>query len=185
MKKILDIPYTCMHSNAIPEEWHIRVCGLACIKMILDYRDIETSLMDLLSEGQTIGAYNPSIGWDHNGLVRLLRNHGVLAYPQEFRSVKVDVNSGESVESSVENDFIEKGISKIKESIDKENPVMVSVKAGFGDNGSPHLILITGYEDDDFIYHDPNNSDGEIKKAHVVSKERFIEYWRLFGIFVD
>lgn len=185
MKKELDIPYTCMHNDVIPKEWHIRVCGLACIKMILDYKGVESCLMKLLSEGQTIGAYNPSIGWDHNGLVRILRNHGILAYPQEFRSVSVNTETGEMSDNSKDNNFLEKGIKKIKESIDNGNPVMVSVGAGFGENGSPHLILITGYEDDNFIYHDPNNSDGEMKKAHLVSKGRFVEYWRLFGIFLD
>jgi len=184
MKK-LDIPHTCQYNDSIPEEWHIRVCGLACTKMILDYKNVEIPLINLLNEGQSIGAYNPSVGWDHNGLVRLLRNHGVLAYSQEFRSVKVDIESGEMNDSSNENNFIEQGLEKIIKSIDGGNPVMVSVKPGFGDNPESHLILITGYEDDNFIYNDPNNSNGEIKKAHLVNKERFIDFWRLFGVFID
>jgi uncharacterized protein YvpB len=185
MKKILDIPHTCMHNDSIPEEWHIRVCGLACVKMILDYRNIEVSLLDLLNEGQCIGAYNSSIGWDHNGLVRLLRNHGVLAYPQEFRSVKVNLESGEMTDSTSNSNFLLKGILKIKESIDMDNPVIVSVKEGFGDNKSPHIILVVGYDDDNIYFNDPNNSNGEIKKAHPMTKERFLKYWRQFVIFTD
>jgi len=185
MKKQLDIKHTCQCNESIPKEWHVRVCGLACVKMILDYRKIESSLLDLLNEGQSIGAYNPSIGWDHNGLVRLLRNHEISAYPQEFRSVEVDIDSGEMRDSSREGGLIEKGLEKIRESIDNNNPVIISVSSGFGNNNSPHLVLITGYNEEGFFFHDPDNSSGEIKKACPLSRDRFLMFWRLFGIFID
>jgi hypothetical protein len=185
MKKQLDIEHTCQCNNSIPEEWHVRVCGLACVKMILGHRKIKNSLLDLLNEGQSIGAYNPSIGWDHNGLVRLLRNHGVSAYSQEFRSVEIDIESGEMNRNPIEDEFVEKGLKKIRESIDNNNPVMVSVFPGFGDNNSPHLVLITGYNEEGLFFHDPDNSKGEIKKAYPISREHFLRFWRLLGIFID
>jgi len=185
MKKILDIPHVAQHHDSIPEEWYTRFCGIACLKMIMEYKGVKVDSLDLLNEGQIIGGYNSTIGWDHNSLVRLLRNHGISSYPQEFRSIKIDIESKDMTDSSEENNFLEKGIEKIRESIDNGNPVMVSVAAGFGENGSPHVVLVVGHDDDNLYFNDPNNEDGEIKKAHRMNKGRFLRYWRQFSIFID
>lgn len=68
-------------------------------------------------------------------------------------------------------------------------PVIVSVSTGFGENKSSHLIVLTGFDEDDngevtgFMYNDPEAQTG-IKKNLFVEIGKFEEYWRRMCIFV-
>lgn len=190
-EKILDIPYHSQNENAVLREWHDRSCAIACVKMILDsFTDEDISMFDLIHEGLAINAHTEH-GWSHDGIVRILRNHRVLAYSQEFKSVKINVTeSGVSFSKSEHQDELrENGILKMLEEIQKGNPVICSVEAGFSDNKTSHTILIKGFridgENRSFIYHDPDSRNGEIKDNIEVEIERFLKYWKGLSIFVN
>jgi uncharacterized protein YvpB len=174
MGSSLNIKFVSQNSDEVPAEWHDKACGIACVKMILNFAGAEFSIKDLINEGLEINGYT-EYGWDHESLVRLLRNHGVNSYRQEFRSNDKDI------ESRLRDD----GVSKIKSHIDNGQPVIVSVDKGFGNNNHLHLILVTGYDDENFIYNDPDSRNGEEKEGATVSEEEFLKYWRGLAIFVE
>jgi len=187
MKKILNINYESQNSQYVPDMWKNNACGIAVIKMIISFLQKTLPPIDtLINQGVAIGGYTED-GWTHESLVRLLRNYGINAYPQEFRTISVEFNENGPVfnPSEFSEKLFESGIQKIIQKIDNKLPSIVSVNAGFNDNAHTHLVLITGYDDKGFFYHDPDSRNGVTKKDEFVDLEKFKEYWRKFAIFVD
>lgn len=172
MKKILDIPYQSQYSDDVSADWHRRICGIACVKMILDYFCFEKSIKDLLDDGLSSGGHDPRVGWSHNTLIKLLKENGVNAQREEFKK----------------EGLFEAGILKLRDSINKNFPIVISVEAGFDENKTSHLILITGYEASEdrggFYYNDPLSEHIE-KKDLFVDMDKFEKYWRKLAIFTD
>ena len=180
----LEIPFYSQLNDEIPVEKQRQLCGICCVKMILDFYEpeIKHEIQDLIREAELIEAYDAKQDmWSHEGLVRIMRNHGVLAYNQEFRSVKVDLDSGEFLENENQKDLLQKGIEKIIFRIKKGYPVIASVKANFGENIDNHLIVIKGFKKEDeisLIINDPLGVPDTI-----VTLDYFLEFWRKFVIF--
>lgn len=180
----LELPFYSQLNDEIPVEKQMQLCGLCCVKMILDFYEpeIEHKIQDLIKETELIGAYDVEKDmWSHEGLVRVMRNHNVLAYPQEFRSVKVDLESEEFHENDNQKYLLQQGIEKIIFRIKKGYPVIASVAPNFGGNNQNHLIVIKGYkktEEISLIINDP--LDGPDK---IVTLDYFLEFWRKFAIF--
>ncbi len=191
MKKIIPVPYISQFSKEFDEEWHYSACGVACVAMLLGYYNLEDiSPMKLIEEGVAIGGYKGH-GWYHDSLARLLRNHGVNAYTQEFRSVEVSTDYKSFSISPLEAKMVQAGIAKIITEIDAGHPVLVSVNEHFNTNLEKHIILIVGYDFSDgqekFIVHDSRglNSHGIVEafEAMPVDISKFIKFWRKFAIF--
>ena len=188
MKKIIPVPYISQYSDSIEHDWQNRSCGIACVAMLLGYYNLEDiSPMKLINEGVSIGGYC-NHGWFHESLVRLLRNHGVNAYAQEFRSVDVNPEQKTFEISPLETKMIDEGLAKIIHEIDANHPVMVSVAPGFNTNKENHLVLIIGYDFSDkkekFIIHDPDAATE--KQAHSemsMDIAQIRKFWRKFAIF--
>ena len=94
---MIQIPYFSQLDDSIENFNKNQTCGISCVKMVLDFYlpNQKNDINDLIKEGVLIKAYDPNfLGgvWVHDGLVRILRNHGIAAYSQEFRSVKVDID---------------------------------------------------------------------------------------------
>jgi hypothetical protein len=158
--------------------------------MILDFfaKDESPSVQNLIREGLSMNGYE-SRGWYLDSLVRLLRNHGVMSYLQEFRSATYSNTKNSFVESEELNVLLKKGLQKIKTELFWQIPVMVSVAPNFRMNKENHLILLTGIE---------KNSDGSVSGLYFhdsnqpsywphqyTSIERFMTYWRRSAIFVN
>ncbi|MFT5179756.1 MAG: hypothetical protein ACI9GH_000247 [Candidatus Paceibacteria bacterium] len=171
---MIDLPHYSQYDDIKDSFWQNKSCGVVCVKMILDFlnKDNLTTIASLIKEGIEIDGYSKE-GWLHGSLVILLRNHGVPAYRQEFRS------KDEKFQKELE----AKGIEKIKKSLEGNNPVIVSVKSDFDDNKDSHLIVLTGYDDESVYYNDPNTKDGNTKKDVKVDFDKFVEYWRPYVIF--
>jgi hypothetical protein len=188
MKKIIPVPYISQYSNSIEKDWQNRSCGIACVAMLLGYYNLEdNSPMKLINEGVSIGGYCNQ-GWFHESLVRLLRNHGVNAYAQEFRSVNVSPENKTFEINSLETKMIDEGLVKIIQEIDSGHPVMLSVGPGFNTNKENHLILIIGYDLSDkkeqFIIHDPDAVTEETMHIEMfVDIAKIRKFWRKFAIF--
>lgn len=184
MKK-LNVPFYAQR-EIVSDDEKDGACGIVCVKMILDFFfDTEFDVHDLLKEGYIVGGKSNK-EWNHETLVRVLRNHGIQSYRQEFISHDVldfDLSRGELNQERTEQ-FIDFGIYKIKKSIDEGNPVMVSVKPGFGMNESSHIVLIVGYDDSNFYF---NDSQRLSTNEHPLqfSIEDFKTYWKNFAIFVE
>jgi len=191
MKTATNVPYYSQHDASIEEAWRPRICGIACVKMILEYlaREESPSIMNLIKEGLAMNGYEAR-GWYHQALTKLLRNWGVPAYNQEFVSGIFNQREGIIKATSDEgNPILEKGIEKLKVSLENNFPIIVSVGENFDENTSTHLILLTGiYEDEygfgGFYYHDPNAKEGK-KENLFVDLVKFKNYWRKTAIFVN
>lgn len=185
MKVQLEVPFWSQKHNVDNEEYIDNSCGIVCVKMILAFAQKTVgSVDDLIKEGYVVGGKSKA-GWNHETLVRLLRNHGVLAYRQEFKSHGVDLEKEIGAENEVLTDlFIKTGINKIKRSLDFGFPVIVSVKPGFGENGGDHLVLVVGYDENSFFVNDPQRKGYE-KDPIGVPIEKFEEYWKGLTIFTE
>lgn len=182
--KNLEVPFYSQNNDEIPEEKQRQLCGLCCVKMILDFYnpDEENNILDLIKEAELIEAFDKQKQiWSHEGLVRVMRNHGVLAYAQEFRSVKVDLQTGEFLENENQKQLLQKGVEKIIFRIKKGYPIIASMREGFGTNTDSHLVVIKGFKKADgisLIINDP--LDGP---DMTISLDYFLEFWRKFVIF--
>jgi uncharacterized protein YvpB len=185
MKVQLEVPFYSQKDNVYKEEYVNNSCGIVCVKMVLAFAGKDSGNIDeLVQEGYIVGG-TESVGWNHETLVRVLRNHGVLSYRQEFKAHNVEVESKKGTENSQQTKYFRQlGIEKIKGSIDYGFPVIVSMKPGFGENGGDHLILIVGYDEENFYVNDPQRK-GQEKDPIRVSAEKFEEYWKGLTIFVE
>jgi uncharacterized protein YvpB len=173
----LQVPYYSQYKEVTDLEWQPKACAITCLKMVLDFEapNFNTTiptLDELIQEGVSINAYSND-GWIHKGIVFLSHNHGVPAYQEEFRSVNKEF----------EKNLTEVGISKILKRLEDKKTSMVSVEKDFEKSGSFHQILIVGYEDGNFLYHEPEEKD-ETGAFMQVSEERFLAHWRRLAIFI-
>ena len=194
-KHILDIPYYSQYLDVSDPSWMSRSCGILCLKMVMDFYGLESgvdtpSADELINEGLYIEGNVPAYGWAHNHLVLLARNHGLMAYPQEFRSHKIDyINKKEEV-SEYEDVIIGKGIEKIISSLENKSPVIVSIFKNFKEMDKFHMVTLTGIESENnkikgFYYHDPDSmirDEGAHKFVPIIT---FRKYWRKMAIYVS
>ncbi len=201
MKRILDIPHYSQFSEAIEKDWQGRSCAIVCLKEILDSFNIEGDITEFIKEGIFVSGdlakkekahegYSPSTGWGHGVLVMLLRNHGISAYSQEFRSVDVNLESG-AMENSINSEkLFNEGIKKIEKNIEDNLPVIASIRKSFTEKDSHHMVVIVGYEKNDkgefigFFYNDPEPKGMEGKELFV-EMDKFRLGWKKFAIFVE
>ncbi len=189
----LNIIHFSQNNTQIPEPDQNKSCGICCVKMLLDFlfRDNTHSINDLIQEATLIKAFNREINngyWTHDGLVRILRNHGALAYPQEFKSVHVNIEKQIFEENQNQENFTQKGIEKIKQKLEEGKPAIVSVTAGFNKNKDSHMVIISGYDGVDgntqsieYLYvKDPQDETFE-----KVSTDKFLNHWKKLAIFID
>lgn len=194
---ILPVPFVSQYSLPRDKDGLSRACGLACLKMIIDFRAEEPiPLEDLLHESELVsGAYIPGIGWAHASLAIILRNHNIGAYPQEFRSVYKDIAHRTTLPSPYESLHIERGIRKIAGKIKEGKPAIVSgIKnwnvADKSRLDKIHLMVFTGVENNEkegilgFYYHDPDDENGPGENKFI-DISTFRKLWRKFAIFID
>jgi hypothetical protein len=161
--------------------------------MVLDFYRAdqkEIEITDLIKEGQRIDGYTEKYGWDHECLVRLLRNHGLASYRQEFKSLEIDSLTGGVSTSDFANKLGDFGCKKIRQQIESGQPVLVSVLKRFAEPNTFHMVLVVGFETSEdrikgFYCDDPEAKDASIGQNIFVPLEDFMSAWRLLAIFVD
>lgn len=188
MKK-LEIPYYSQYKDVTLESWSERACAPTCLKMVLDYLsegEFNHSIDDIILEGTTIvGGYIEGVGWNHAGLIRIAHNHNFLAYDEEFRSIKVNTESKTFEKSEFENEMLEKGIEKMKKILGEGKPVIISCSKNFDEIHKPHQVVLTGFDDEGFYYHEPAKNSEEDGAHRQVSFDNFRIHWRKFAIFLS
>ncbi|WP_456294864.1 cysteine peptidase family C39 domain-containing protein [Vibrio sp. AK197] len=126
------------YSDDFIDEWSHKSCGLACVKMIIDYlTNANVSLIDIYNEAINAGFYTPK-GWIHSGLVSILRNRNIIssAKPANHNDILLGLSEGNIYITSVTHKFPTDGR-----------------KGG-------HLILAY-YSDNNFIYFNDPSTWGE------------------------
>ena len=187
---ILNIPYFSMMQHVADDYWKVRACGIACLQMVIaNVRPEEQVTMEgLLHEGQVIGGFTPH-GWLHSHLAMILRNHGVLAYAQEFRTANPATQPQFSPSVYTE-EFVMRAIQKIVRELDAGRPVILSIPGHQRLPGQTHMVVCTGYEGaadspTGFYYNDPQDDDGQAGQGRPITLEDFQKDWRRFCIFVE
>jgi hypothetical protein len=193
----LNVPYYCQRTDVKDLEWQPRSCLVVSAKMMAEFLGSEVLSSDeWIKEGVSIGAWDGNY-WKHDGVVRLLRNHGILAYSQEFKTSYIDIINKEVKEGKDSDLFLEKGIEKIVRSLDSEVPVIISIYKYFTEKDRHHAIVITGYEKDGksadlmasnikgFYYNDPEMPEEKGGKDLFVFLNNFKNGWKRLSIFSD
>lgn len=123
--------------------WERSSCGILCLKMAMDAylssnsKKLSPRIYDLIKKGVEIRAYDDSLGWEHNGLVR-------LANEFEFFAERNTANDSQALRELLKNNSL----------------LIVSIKWAFLDHKTlkekiifwkkygGHLALVVGYEND-------------------------------------
>jgi hypothetical protein len=187
----LKVPYYSQRTDVIDSEWHAHSCLVMCIKMVAEFLGTKViSADDWIKEGIYIGAWDGKF-WKHNEVIRLFRNHGIFGYAQEFKTVDVDINNGEMKIGKMSDIFLENGIKKISDNLDKNIPIIVSIYKYFTEKNRHHGIVLIGYEKDKnnelkgFYYHDPEMPDEKGGKDLFVEIGLFKKGWKRLAIFTE
>lgn len=174
----LTIPYYSQYRDVIDPAWKSRACGVACLKMLLDSKGVQTpSLDEMIQQGDAIGAYGDS-GWKHDGLVALAYQYGVKLSRAEWR--QSDTQSSDELNKE--------GIHFLLSELEAGRPVIISAIKNFEIRDKFHLVLLVGAEIEEgiakgFYYHDPD-SYTETKGAYqFVPFHIFEKAWRSMAIF--
>jgi len=164
----LDVPYYSQFLDVEDKEWMPRACGMACVKMILDFYKIKNPDLDILiKKGNEDGGYSKS-GWLHDYFVHLFEEYGLSAMREEKM----------------------KNYDSIIENLKNNKPVIVSgIKYIFGQTKF-HMVVLTGLEEENgnvtgFYYHDPESTNREFAQNIFVSIDIFLRDWRKMAIFVE
>jgi len=200
------------HYSQLDPSWGFEVgtertmCGLVSVKSVIDHYngksgletpDIKT-LLDIV-----IGANDAKVnGMSHAVEVELLKAQGLVAWrrnweapasdPQwfvdneQYTPEQVAAVTSQQFEELIVDSVPERELLSITASLDEQNPVIVSVKPGFGGNRADHQIVLVGKETskhgDSFVIMDPEHAPGST--LHTEPVERFFEYFNNRAIFV-
>ena len=133
--------------------WQDSSCGILCLKMAMDgyliaeSKPLSPSIAKIIQKGVKIGAYDDSVGWSHQGLVRLAKEFGFSA-----------------------NNYVKSDDADIKETLENDALAIVSIKWAFKNKKSlkekvlfwkkygGHLALVIGYKE---------NNDGNLEGFYV------------------
>lgn len=178
MRKILPVPFYSQHIDVKDSEWQERACGIAALKMVIDFLGAKTPTLDeLIRRSVSLGAYGPS-GWIHAGLVSIASQFGVEMKREEFRS-------SNTVEVQ---ELLKKGINELVISLEEGKPILVSGIKKWIETKKFHMMVLIGFEMDEgvlkgFYYHDPDAFTTTEGKDQFVTIETFKKHWRRMAIF--
>lgn len=135
--------------------WTRRICGLACLKMVIAKKTGQSiPLKTLLDQGLSVDGYMQGVGWIHQGLVDIAEQYGVTAQCQSI---------GDQLEV-------------VDAAINRGQLVIASVSCGFNQKKKGgHLVLVIGAEKDGFIIHHPSSDKNEQWPHHFINKAQFKE----------
>lgn len=160
----LNVPYFSQFIDVQDPFWNIRSCGAACLKMVTEFHGKQTpSLIELCEEAKEKGGYDINNGWVHEYLVKKINELGLIARCEEGL---------QSADTLIED-------------LNNGNPVIVSVEKKVLEQARFHMIVLVGYEDGEFIYHEPESTVKKKGLERKCSEKVFMNYWRGKAIFIS
>ena len=135
------------------KDWTDRICGLACVKMVVaHFTDEVIPLGRLLQQGLKVDAYIKGTGWVHRGLATLASQFGVRGHAE---SIGTD-------------------IARISTCLNRGELVVASVGDGLdGTRRGGHLIVIVNSTASAFIVHHPSSDPDYDWPNHHVDHDLF------------
>lgn len=163
---ILDVPYYSQFKDTQEAKWKNKACGIASLKMVLDYyQSTNLTIDDLYQMGLNLNGYLENIGWYHHKLVNIAQT---LGYKGITRSWNIPEEALPKLRSRGFKDkdikILEKqqsleAIYTLKNELDLKHPIIISLPRGFIKGGSGHLIVLVGYDEEGFYIHDPDDQE--------------------------
>ncbi len=174
----MSIPYFSQFSDVKDEYWKHRTCTIACLASVISWirPELEQELRPLdhfVTKAVALDARDPNIGWIHEKLIELARSYGVTLVRREYK---------ETNDASAE-EMIQNGFDDISLSLSRCVPVIVSVKRGFNEDGTPHTVLLVNENNGRFEIYEPEARSKEDGGIRIMSREEFVKYWRRLAIF--
>lgn len=160
----LTVPYYSQFIDIADPFWMLRGCGAVSFAMVATFHGVKIpSIIDFCNEAKDVGGYDMTNGWVHDYLVNKAKEYGLEA---ERKEGLTDLN-------------------EIMSSLEKGNPVIVSVEKRVLEQKRFHMLVVVGYEDGMIIYHEPESTDKERGQYRRCDTETFMNYWRGKALFVS
>lgn len=172
----LPVPYYSQFVDIQDPFWMLRACGMTCVKMVAEFHlstmpahagqaggKTVPDILILCNEAKDRGGYDMTNGWIHDYLVTRAQEFGLQAIRKEGLTE----------------------LSEIIASLEAGNPVIASVEKRVLEQTRFHIIVIVGYEGNNFFYHEPESTDKEKGKFRTCTEEQFKNYWRGKAIFIS
>lgn len=172
-----NIPYFSQWTDTHDEYWKSRTCTIACLASIIASRHPEEEaqfrpLDTLVAEALALDARDPNIGWIHERIVELAKQHGVQLTRREYKT-------GNDTED------IARGFTEIDTALEHGGLVTLSVKRGWKDDGTAHTVLVVGKVGDEYVIYEPDAKSKDEGGVLHLSKENLAKYWRRLAIFAE
>jgi uncharacterized protein YvpB len=159
----LNTPYYSQYLDAPDAFWMLRACGAVSLKMVAEYHGVATpDILSLCTEARERGGYDMANGWVHDYLVMKARELGLQAERKEGLVTTDDIVA----------------------SLEAGGPVIVSVEKRVLEQTRFHMVVVVGYGDGEFIYHEPESTDRERGAYRSCDTDTFMSYWRGKAIFI-
>lgn len=160
----LDVPYYSQFVDIQDPFWMLRGCGAVSLAMVAEFHGATTpDILVLCNEARERGGYDMESGWIHDYLVMRARELGLQAERKEGM----------------------KDIDELIASLESGSPVIVSVEKRVLEQKRFHMLVLVGFDDSGFIYHEPESTDKEKGKYRVCTYDQFVDYWRGKALFVS
>jgi uncharacterized protein YvpB len=144
--------------------WMLRACGGLCLKMVAEYYGKTVpDIIVLCNEAKERGGYDMANGWVHDYLVTKAQEFGLNAHRKEGLIT----------------------LEEIIASLVADSPVIVSVEKRVLEQTRFHMIVLVGYQDGSFFYHETESTDKEKGKFRTCDSETLMRYWRGKAIFIS
>ena len=165
MKKILEVPHWIQFYDISDDQWQGRSCGIVSLAMILEYYGVQVDLNDLIEQGLEKDGYIKGIGWKHQIICDLAREYGLKS-------------------QRTENEVID----NLVESLERDEPVIISIHKNFDISKGGHLVVLNGYyvannELLGFYLNDPVGASYK-HKNQFIKLDKFLEGWKKRVIYV-
>lgn len=161
-------------SNKEAAYWSWRICGICCLKMILNYYGQEVSISELNKKGISFGGYDVEndIGWYHAPLRNLAQSYGLKSSNYSYlkpASIADKIKNNQFVIASVNPEIIR-----------GDNEISSFKKGG-------HFVLITGFKLKShkiigFYIHNPSGDNTESRQDAFIGIDRFLASYGMRGI---
>ena len=160
----LPVPYYSQYLDIQDPFWMLRACGAASMKMVAEFHGKEVpSVVDLCNEARDRGGYDMTNGWVHDYIVMKLNEFGLEASRKEGMD----------------------SLDELITSLQAGNPVIVSVEKRVLEQTRFHMLVLVGFDDNGFIYHEPESTDKERGQFRSCTFDVFMEYWRGKALFAS
>ena len=152
--------------NTGDKEWAGKTCAICSLKTMLVFKDHNNSkleIMKLVKEGLDKDGFSEGVGWKHQVLLDIARDHGV-----ELKFQKLFFKGDDKIKAL---DFINKNLLK-------GWPVMVSILNKKKNGG--HMVVVNGFEAkgkklENYFILDP---DSRGRNRYALSELEFLNIWR-------